>query len=390
MSRRQQPTTRLPLDAMNAFPFMESSDLKTFGKKGGRISYLNFQGKKLRIQMGKFDDPVSFPFGISEPYSEETQQQQGQNQYQQYQQQGFQQPQQQQQQQQQAGYGFPGQQPMNYSQQPQPGQGWNTTGPQPAPGPAPMTGKKTLSIQFKEDSLEYKMIEKFDEEILKLCAKNWPKWFNGQQKTVEQLVETYSRSLKLKDQNGNPVPPRFGTKLDVEEVDVTVYAGEDEKETDESGLPKKIMYPGTVKDVTKRSGGRAVVEPMGIWFVGGRFGVSSYTKRICVFANLQDDDDEFAEDENVEMRSRPTNLVLKGSSSERDDDDVPNAATTANAGNKRTADQAGLLDPKAKRQNLGLATGQPGQVSVPNAGGQMATPTPMVTPGQAILPPVNP
>ncbi len=379
--RQQQTTTRLPKDAMNAFPFMETSDLKPFGKKGGRISYLNFQGKKMRMQMGTFDDPVSFPFGISEPYSDDNQQQ-GQNQYQQYQQQPQQQPQQ-------AGYGFPGQQqPMNYAQQPQPGQGWNTGGPQPlpgsAPGAAPMTGKKTLRVQFKEDTIEYKMVDKFDEEILKLCAKNWPRWFNGQQKTVEQLVETYTRSLKLKDQNGNPVPPGFGTKLDVDEVEVTVYAGDDdEKDLDENGDKKKIIYPGTIKDVTKRSGGRVVVEPMGIWFVGGRLGVSTYTKRINVFSNIQDDDDQFAEDENVEIRSRPADLVVKGSSSESEPDDTDVPPPSVASGEKRTADHAGLLGPNAKRQNLGLA--QNGPAAAPNAG----PPQPMVTPGQAILPPVN-
>ena len=87
------------------------------------------------------------------------------------------------------------------------------------------------------------------------------------------------------------------------------------------------------------------------------------------------------------MRVRPTNLVLKGSSSEPDDDDVPpHSAPVAPVvlNHKRTAAQAGLpsgekLD--AKRQNLGLAT--PVQSVFANAGEQM------VTPGQAILPPVN-
>ena len=104
-----------------------------------------------------------------------------------------------------------------------------------------MTGKKTLRIQFKEESIEYKMIEQFDKDILTLCSKNWPRWFNGQQKTVEQLVETYSRSLKLKDQNGNAVPPGFGTKLDLDEIDVSVFDGEDEADLDEMLSGFKIL-----------------------------------------------------------------------------------------------------------------------------------------------------
>lgn len=378
--RQQQTTTRLPADAMSMFIYLDLSDLKPFGKKGCKINYINFQGKKLRLQMGTYDDPVTFPFGISEPYDNENNQQGG-NQYQAYQQ-NFQH--------QQAGYGFSQQQPMSYAQQPQAGQGWNNPmGPQPSPGSAQATStsKKTIRIQFKEDSVEYKMLEQFDKDILTLCSKNWPRWFK-EEKTVEQLVERYSRCLKLKDLDGNPVPAGFGTKLDLDEVDVEVYAGDDSNDTDENGKPTRIVYPGTVKDVTKRSGGKAVVEPMGIWHLGGKFGVTFRTKRISVFANLTNDDDGFADnDETVELRARPADFVVRGTS-ELDDHDVPNVPNDIySAGQKRSAEQAGIaagnaqFNPRVPPQPA-PASFEPQQFSQPN------TPTQNISPGQAIMPPL--
>jgi len=368
--RKRQTTTRLPADAIQIFQHLDLSDLKPFGKKGCKISYINLQNKGLRLQVGTYDNPVNFPFGVSEPYDENNQQG-GQNSYQAYQQ-GFQA---------QGGYGFP-QQQMNYAQQPQQGQGWNNPmGPQPLPGVpsvAPST-KKTLRIQFKEDSDEYRMLTKLDEDILKLCAKNWPRWFKDE-KTTAQLVERYSCALKLKDQSGNPVPPGLNTKLDIDDLDVEVYAGEDpDGKTDDSGNPLKIKYPGSVNDVTKRSGGRAVIEPMGVWFLGGKFGVTFRTKRISVFANLDDDEDGFVEDESVELRPRPDHLIMKGAkgASEADDHDLPSDAhgSATTSGTKRTAEQAGLSQPS-----------QP--TPPPQPFGQPNAPAQIVAPGQAILPPV--
>lgn len=384
MSRRghQQPTSRLPADAMAIFPYLETSDLKPFGKKGGKISYINFQGKKMRIQMGTFDDPVSFPFGVSEPYTDDNQQ--SQNQYQAYQQ---------------------NVQQMNYAQQPMPGQGWNTMGQQPQPGQVwnpmgqqqtsqPQTGKKTLRIQFNEDSAEYKMVDQFDKDVLQICSKNWPKWFNGLQKTVDQLTETYCRTLKLTDQEGKPVPPGVNSKLDVDSMEVRVYDGEDENDLDDKGNPKKIMYPGTIQDVTQKSGGRAVIEIMGIWFVGGKFGVCVRTKKINVFANMQDDEDDFAEDDNVELRARPADLVVKGNSSEPDDHDIPPFNSENGGSKKRTASQAGFVsEPPTKRSNVDPTqntTGSiqpPTQQMIPNAA--VSTQPGMILPGQTIMPPVQ-
>lgn len=377
--RKRQTTTRLPADAMNIFQHLDLSDVKPYGKRGCKISYINLQNKGLRLQVGTCDNPVTFPFGVSEPFDENNQQG-GQNSYQAYQQ-GFQA---------QAGYGFP-QQQMNYAQQPQQGQGWNNPmGPQPLPGAAPMAGapttKKTLRIQFKEDSDEYRMLEKWDEEILKLCAKNWPRWFK-EEKTTAQLVERYSCALKLKDQNGNPVPPGLGTKLDLDDLDVEIYAGEDpDGQTDESGNPLKIKYPGTVKDVTKRSGGRAVIEPVGVWFLGGKFGVTFRTKRISVFANFDDEEDGFVEEEPVEMRPRPDHLIMKGANgaSEADGHDFPSEAHdgATTSGTKRTAEQAGLAQPPQATPppQPSMTDRQP--FAQPNA------PVQIVAPGQAILPPM--
>lgn len=322
--RAIRTTTRLPADAIATFPHITATDLKPFGKKGGKIAYLDCQGTKLRLQFGSIKplSPITMPYGISEPYNED---QQGQYQP------GFGQQQQQQQ------YGNHQQQQYgNHQQQ----MGWNNMAPQPQPGqsaPGGFQPKKTMKIVIQEDSSEYAMVDALDQSILQLCSKNWPRWFKAE-KSVEQLVETYSRCLKLKNGEGDPVAPNVGTKVDVDEVVVSLYEGTNEvTKEDGSIVEEHIMYPGTVKDICKGSSGRAVVEIVGIWFVGGKFGVQFITRRVDVFLNGQGDEDQFADGGEVKYCERPANIKPRGASNV-DDGDVSDQEET----HKRTAQDAGM------------------------------------------------
>jgi hypothetical protein len=149
----------------------------------------------------------------------------------------------------------------------------------------PATNPKTATI--------YNALHGLDEYMLDQAVKNSKAWFKGD-KSREVLSELYTPTVKFaKDQEGNlkPYPPTLKLQLRQRDgkFETQVY---DDKKRPLSDVPlEDILVKGTI--IT------ALIQCTGVWFAGGKFGLSwkavqiradSVPESIRGFAFLDDGD----------------------------------------------------------------------------------------------------
>ena len=114
----------------------------------------------------------------------------------------------------------------------------------------------------------YNALHSLDEFMLSEAVKNSPAWFKGQ-KSREVLAELYTPTVKFsRDQQGNvkPYPPTIKLQLRQREgkFETAMYDSDKRPLTD---VPlEDIIVKGTVMT--------ALIECTGVWFAGGKFGLS--------------------------------------------------------------------------------------------------------------------
>ena len=114
----------------------------------------------------------------------------------------------------------------------------------------------------------YNALHSLDEFMLSEAVKNSPAWFKGQ-KSREVLAELYTPTVKFsRDQQGNvkPYPPTIKLQLRQRDgkFETAMYDSEKRPLTD---VPlEDIIVKGTVMT--------ALIECTGVWFAGGKFGLS--------------------------------------------------------------------------------------------------------------------
>ena len=114
----------------------------------------------------------------------------------------------------------------------------------------------------------YNALHSLDEFMLSEAVKNSPAWFKGQ-KSREVLAELYTPTVKFsRDQQGNvkPYPPTIKLQLRQRDgkFETAMYDSDKRPLTD---VPlEDIIVKGTVMT--------ALIECTGVWFAGGKFGLS--------------------------------------------------------------------------------------------------------------------
>jgi hypothetical protein len=114
----------------------------------------------------------------------------------------------------------------------------------------------------------YNALHGLDEFMLNEAVKNSPAWFKGQ-KSREVLAELYTPTVKFsRDQEGNlkPYPPTLKLQLRQRDgkFETAMY---DENKRPLTDVPlEDILLKGTVLT--------ALIECTGVWFAGGKFGLS--------------------------------------------------------------------------------------------------------------------
>ena len=114
-----------------------------------------------------------------------------------------------------------------------------------------------------------KALEKIDEKILKDSTKNSLEWFKKKSQSKDVSKALYTSSVKIATENGEPTdkyPPTFKLK-------VPCYEGRFDKVQAYTENKEKITEPlGDV--IGKGQNVRAIVKLAGVWFAGGKFGVT--------------------------------------------------------------------------------------------------------------------
>ena len=112
-------------------------------------------------------------------------------------------------------------------------------------------------------------LEKIDEKILKDSTKNSLEWFKKKSQSKDVSKALYTSSIKIATENGEPTdkyPPTFKLK-------VPCYDGRFDKVQAYNEKKERITEPlGDV--IGKGQNVRAIVKLSGVWFAGGKFGVT--------------------------------------------------------------------------------------------------------------------
>ena len=122
----------------------------------------------------------------------------------------------------------------------------------------------------------YNLLQSLDDYMLDQGVKNAPTWFKGV-KSREVLSELYTPTVKFaKDQQGNvkPYPPTIKLQLRQRngKFETTVY---DDKKRPLTDVPlEDVLVKGTVLT--------ALIQCTGVWFAGGKFGITLRPVQVVV------------------------------------------------------------------------------------------------------------
>lgn len=150
-------------------------------------------------------------------------------------------------------------------------------------------------------------LENLDNKILDDSVNNSKDWFKKKSQSREVASALYSSSVKVAMENGEPTdkyPPTFKTKIPYYNDEFKVLCYDQNKEKIDSNLPELLNKGCNVK---------AIVQATGIWFAGGKFGVTwqisqiktTPSSKIIEYAFKDEEDEE--EDQTVEDQETSTN-----------------------------------------------------------------------------------
>lgn len=246
------------------------------GKFGavGEMWYISYQGKSIVVNMGSYDDHVSFPYGISDPYDPAKQNKQGTD-------------------------------PGAASMIPQ---GAVVTA---AAETDVASKKKNIRVVVNESQIEYKMAQAIDEALVNKISENSVEWLNikdtpagkAKPKSPEMILENYNFTVRNTNMKGEEVPPYFGVKVNPTGTNYLIYTGLDE----ETGT-KRLHVRGTAEDVKTGSYGRIAVKIMGLYCVAKKWGISLIADSIDVFQSVIATDCGFGDADDIVIVDRPKGL----------------------------------------------------------------------------------
>ncbi len=135
-----------------------------------------------------------------------------------------------------------------------------------------------LSFRGKDDNPDikafYEFLSKIDEKIIEDSSKNSRDWFKKKSQSRDVSEALFSPSIRIATENGEPTdkyPPTFKSKIGYYDGKFKVQSFNDKKERMTEELPT-IMNKGQVV--------RGLVKLSGIWFAGGKFGITWETLQL--------------------------------------------------------------------------------------------------------------
>lgn len=282
-------TSKTPEQVIPTLPEWHFGERKKYGQKG-KISYINHNNHKISMQWGSDKDKTKLkaPFGIS-VWTDEKDTNQAMP------------PGMQQMQQQYMNMMVPGMQNM----QGMPGMPQqNMQMAQPAFGAKKEPDRRNLDIAVPINSPLYEFANKADALLIQKGVENCKDWFeDDRQASEDTIADRLTRTVSKQKGDYNPT---IRTKVDIKNLRVFKYI------VDADG--KKRVEPGKYEDVTRNVELVAVVEVMGVWIVGKKFGLSLKTTQVIVFPSSEDPAFNFQLSEDVEISSK---------AADHDDDDGP-------------------------------------------------------------------
>lgn len=245
----------------------------------GEIWYITYQGKGVLVTLGDYENYVTFPYGISEPYDAAKQGKQN------------------------AGDQFAA----------------NSMIPQGAVATAvgaesdTSYKKKNIRVVVNESQVEYRMAQAIDEFIVRKISENSIEWLNikdvgsikAKPKSPEMILENYTFTVRKVNMKGEEVPPYFGVKVNPTGTNYLIYTGVDP----ETGT-KRLHTRGTDQDVKNGSYGRIAVKIQGLYYVGKKWGLSLVADSIDVFQSVVSTDCGFADSDDIVIVDRPQGLHI--------------------------------------------------------------------------------
>ena len=179
------------------------------------------------------------------------------------------------------------------------------------------TVKYTLDLSFRgrdeNPKIEqfYDLLSEIDEKVLVDSSKNSQTWFKKKTQSKDVSEALFSPSIRVATENGEPTdkyPPTFKSKVGNYDGKFKVLSFNDEKEPITDDLASVLNKGQTVRGIVKLSG---------IWFAGGKFGMTwellqlKFTPRTSIenYSFVDEEDDNDNEDNDVEEQTEQ-NYVL--------------------------------------------------------------------------------
>jgi hypothetical protein len=155
--------------------------------------------------------------------------------------------------------------------------------------------KYSLDLSFGGDSEKVKLLktvlDSIDDRVLDESTKNSLAWFKKKSQSRDVAQALYTTSVKVATDNGEPTdkyPPTFKTKVPNYEGKFKTLCYDDNKEVlDNTDMSALIPKGQTVKALVKLSG---------IWFAGGKFGLTWELQQLKLTPRTQIKDYAFADD----------------------------------------------------------------------------------------------
>ena len=155
-----------------------------------------------------------------------------------------------------------------------------------------------LSFRGREENVKiekfYDLLSEIDDKVLTDSSKNSLLWFKKKTQSRDVSEALFSPSIRIATENGEPTdkyPPTFKSKIGHYDGKFKVLTFNDEKEPITDELPTVLSKGQSVQGIVKLGG---------IWFAGGKFGMTwellqlKFTPRATIsdYSFVDDDDDE--------------------------------------------------------------------------------------------------
>ena len=145
-------------------------------------------------------------------------------------------------------------------------------------GASDYKGDKRFSLTLKVDDKLTKNLGKIDTKVVEMVREDKQLWTQlGLKKkpTTEQLLMIYKPLVKESEQYGNSINVKLQSVYGKEEFKTKFY------NTDKEEM--NINFNNVKEEITFRTSTKSIIHLQSVWFVGGKFGVTTMAKQVLVY-----------------------------------------------------------------------------------------------------------